>query len=269
MSFVSELKRRNVFRSVLTYAVAGWLLAEVMELITGAFEAPPWVLKVFISVVVLGVVPVMIFSWVYEITPEGIKKEAIDLPEHPAGTARKLDIAVLVMLAVAIGLFVQERLSREASVVPPAAEVTETAAAPAMAGLPMVAVLPFMSKSLGGDSEFFASGVHDDLLTQLAKLQSIRVISRTSVLEYRNIARNMREIGEELGADAILEGGVRIAENRIRINAQLIDARTDEHLWAETYDRELSMTNIFDVQSEIARAIAVALNATLTVQDGK
>ncbi len=136
MSFVSELKRRNVFRSVLTYAVAGWLLAEVMELVTGAFQAPPWVLKVFISVVALGVVPVIIFSWVYEITPEGIKREAIDLPKYPAGTARKLDIAVLVMLTVAIGLFVQERLSRDAPV------------APALAGPPMVAVLPFVSTSL-------------------------------------------------------------------------------------------------------------------------
>ncbi len=267
MSFFSELKRRNVFRSVLTYAVAGWLLVEVMELITGTFEAPPWLLKVFISVVVLGVVPVMIFSWVYEITPEGIKKEASDHPEHPAASARKLDIAVLVMLTVAIGLFVQDRLSREAAVAPPPAEVRETASAPAMGGLPMVAVLPFAATSLGGDSEFFASGMHDDLLTQLSQLQSIRVISRTSVLEYRDTVRNIREIGKALGADAILEGGVQSAGDRIRINAQLIDARTDEHLWARTYDRELSPANIFDVQTEIARAITSALQATLTVQD--
>jgi TolB-like protein len=134
-------------------------------------------------------------------------------------------------------------------------------------GPPMVAVLPFVSASLEGESEFFATGVHDDLLTQMAQLQSMRVISRTSVLEYKDTTRNIREIGEALGADAILEGRVQSAGDRIRINAQLIDARTDEHLWAQTYDRELSATNIFDVQAEIARAIASAMHATLTVQD--
>jgi TolB-like protein/Tfp pilus assembly protein PilF len=149
---------------------------------------------------------------------------------------------------------------------PPSSAPSEQSVA-ALEGPPMVAVLPFESKSLGGDSEFFASGVHDDLLTQLAQLQSIRVISRTSVLEYRNTVRNIREIGKELGADAILEGGVQSAGDRIRINAQLIDARTDEHLWAETYDREMSPANIFEVQTEIARAITSALQATLTEQD--
>jgi TolB-like protein len=128
-------------------------------------------------------------------------------------------------------------------------------------------VLPFVSTSLDGDSEFFATGVHDDLLTQLAQLQSLRVISRTSVLEYKDTDRNIREIGAVLGADAILEGGVQTAGNRIRINAQLIDSRTDEHLWAETYDRELLPANIFDIQSEIARAIADALQATLSDRD--
>jgi len=140
---------------------------------------------------------------------------------------------------------------------------------PASADPPMVAVLPFASASQEGDSEFFANGVHNDLLTQLTKLQSIRVISGTSVMEYRNIGHNLRKIGEELGADAVLEGSVQIAANRIRINAQLINARTDEHLWAETYDRDLSLANIFDVQSEIAHAIAESLNATLTVQDSQ
>jgi len=267
MSFFSNLRRRNVFRSALTYAVAAWLLMEVMELITGTFEAPPWVLKVFVSALVLGVVPVMIFSWLYEITPEGIKRESTDRPEHPAGTARKLDIAVLVMLTVAIGLFVQDRISRQTPVSAPTAEVLSTTAAPVKEGPPMVAVLPFTSSSMEGDSNFFAIGVHDDLLTQLAKLESMRVISRTSVLEYTDVKRNLREIGAALGADAILEGGVQTAGGRIRINAQLIDARTDEHLWAETYDRSLSPANIFDVQQEIARAIASALKATLTDQD--
>ena len=131
----------------------------------------------------------------------------------------------------------------------------------------MVAVLPFVSKSLEEEGDFFAVGVHDDLLTQLAQLSSIRVISRTSVLEYKDVERNIREIGAELGADAILEGGVQMAGDRIRINAQLIDARTDEHLWAHTYDRVLSAAGIFDVQAEIARAISIAMNAALSDEE--
>jgi len=263
MSFIKELMRRNVFRVVLTYAVAGWLLVQGMDVLTETFEAPPWVMKVFIGALLLGILPVAIFSWVYEVTPEGIKKEATDQPVHAPGSGRKLDIAVMVMLAVAIGLVVQQKFSRDDPAVSPHAEEKVTA----HEGPPMVAVLPFVSTSLGGDSELFASGVHDDLLTQLAQLQSIRVISRTSVLEYRNTVRNLREIGKVLGADAILEGGVQSVGGQIRINAQLIDARTDEHLWAQTYDRELSPANIFDVQTEIARAITSALQATLTVQD--
>jgi TolB-like protein len=146
----------------------------------------------------------------------------------------------------------------------PAAPVAEYSAVP-----PMIAVLPFSSASQTGDSEFFANGVHDDLLTQLSKLQSMRVISSTSMQEYRDVAHNMRKIGEELGADVILEGSVQIAAGRIRINAQLIDARTDAHLWAESYDRELTAANIFEVQSEIAQAIANELSTALTPQDSK
>jgi len=263
MSFFEELKRRNVPRVVLTYAVAGWLLVEVMDLLTDAFEAPSWVMKVFIGAVALGVFPAAIFSWIYEITPDGIKKEATDNPAHETGAGRKLNIAIIVMLAIAIGFFVEQRINRiDQGESQPVAEQTSESKGP-----PMLAVLPFVSASLSGDSEFFAVGVHDDLLTQLAQLHSIRVISRTSVLEYRDTVRNIREIGKALGADAILEGGVQSAGDRIRINAQLIDAKTDEHLWAETYDRELSPSSIFDVQAEIARAITSALHATLTEQD--
>jgi TolB-like protein/DNA-binding winged helix-turn-helix (wHTH) protein len=146
---------------------------------------------------------------------------------------------------------------------------TPVAREPQAQGPPMIAVLPFAFASQTGDSEFFANGVHDDLLTQLSKLQSMRVISSTSVKEYRNVARNMRKIGEELGADVILEGSVQIAADRIRINAQLIDAPTDEHLWAESYDRELTAANIFELQSEIAQAITHELNTTLTTQDSR
>jgi TolB-like protein/DNA-binding winged helix-turn-helix (wHTH) protein len=159
---------------------------------------------------------------------------------------------------LALAAFVALRMSGEGE--PPARDMTA-------AGTPMVAVLPFISAELAGDSEFFARGVHDDLLTQLAQLESIRVISRTSVSEYRGAERNIREIGRELGADAILEGGVQRIGDQIRINAQLIDTRSDVHLWAQQYDRELTTANIFSIQAEIARSIAAAMNRTLSPQD--
>lgn len=134
-------------------------------------------------------------------------------------------------------------------------------------GTPMVAVLPFVSEGFSGDSEFFANGMHDDLLTRLAQLESMRVISRTSVSEYRGSEMNIREIGRQLGADAILEGGVQRVGDQIRVNVQLIDAGSDVHLWAGQYDRELTPANIFDIQAEIARAIAAAMHSTLTLQD--
>lgn len=136
-------------------------------------------------------------------------------------------------------------------------------------GVPMVAVLPFASAGFDDDGEFFANGIHDDLLTQLAQFQSMRVISRTSVTEYRDTDRNIKEIGRELGADAILEGSVQRVGDEIRINVQLIDARTDAHLWAQNYDRALSPSSIFDVQAEIARAISAAMQATLTRMDAE
>jgi TolB-like protein/DNA-binding winged helix-turn-helix (wHTH) protein len=132
---------------------------------------------------------------------------------------------------------------------------------------PMLAILPFLTNDESGESRFFANGMHDDLLTQLAQLHSLRVISRTSVGEYRGREMNIRQIGRQLGADAILEGGVQRIGDYIRINMQLIDAETDTHLWAEQYDRELTPANIFEVQSEIARSVAEAMHSTLTPED--
>ena len=164
--------------------------------------------------------------------------------------------ALAVVLALV--LFSSFRIGGDSATPAPGAERVET---------PMVAVLPFISDGLAGESAFFANGVHDDLLTQLAQLQSLRVISRTSVSEYRDSEMNIREIGRQLGADAILEGGVQQIGDQIRINVQLIDSVSDVHLWAEQYDRELTPANIFDIQSEIARSIASAMHFTLTPQD--
>jgi len=179
-------------------------------------------------------------------------------PERKPRPQRKYLLLAGLIGVAALALFLILQKSVKPGEAPPAAPRQDS---------PMVAVLPFATAGMAGESEFFANGVHDDLITRLAQLQSLRVISRTSVLGYRDSQLNVREIGRELGADAILEGSVQRIGDRIRINAQLIDARSDEHLWAEQYDRELSTANIFDVQTEIARAVAFALQTALTKRD--
>ncbi|WP_187276401.1 winged helix-turn-helix domain-containing protein [Parahaliea maris] len=166
-------------------------------------------------------------------------------------------VALAVLAALALPVLFERMGSGPALPSPPARSP----------GPPMVAVLPFTASGEEGDSTFFADGIYEDLLTQLSKLQAVRVISSTSTREYRNVARNIRRIGEELGADVIIEGSVQIAGARIRINAQVIDAHTDEHLWAQGYDRDLTLANVFDIQSEIASAIASEMKASLTRQD--
>lgn len=253
VGLIKELRRRRVFRTAALYIVGAWLVMQVADVVFPALDIPERSIRYVLYAAVLGFPAALIFGWFFDIGADGIRRTPPagpgDSESLALGRNDYLILAALTVVAVAIVL----NATRNVVDLP--------------IGPPMVAVLPFAAASLGGESDFFATGVHDDLLTQLSKLQSIRVISRTSVMEYKGVERNMRQIGEELGANAILEGGVQIAGELIRINAQLIDARTDEHLWAETYDRELTATNIFEVQSEIARAITSALHATITEQD--
>jgi TolB-like protein/Flp pilus assembly protein TadD len=289
MSFFAELKRRNVIRVGLAYVVAAWVLVQVMEIAVDAFEAPAWVLKLIVTMLVVGLLPALVFSWVYELTPDGLKRESEVRAEESAvaHTAKKLNLAVIVLLLVAMGMFIADRFMASrteplaGALQPPAAAVpasgepaTLTAPPDAVAEslpedtVPVVAVLPFAARSMGGEEgRFLADGIHDDLLTQLAKLEIFRVVSRTSVMEYLGTTKNMRQIGEELGAGHILEGGLQQAGGRVRINAQLINAVTDEHLWAETFERELTPDAIFEIQAEIAMAIATALKATLSEEE--
>ena len=226
---------------------------QVADVVFPALDIPERAIRYVLIAAVLGFPAALVFGWFFDISADGIRRTAPAGPDDDEfRSLQRSDYLILAALAAVAAIIIYNAANKVVDIPD---------------GPPMVAVLPFVAASLAGDSDFFAVGVHDDLLTQLSKLQSIRVISRTSVLEYKDVERNIREIGAELGADAIMEGGVQIAGERIRINAQLIDARTDEHLWAETYDRELTASNIFDVQSEIARAITSALHATLTEQD--
>lgn len=259
---IREMRRRHVFRTAALYIVGAWLAMQVADVVFPALDIPERAMRYVLAGALLGFPIAVVLGWFYEIGAHGIRRTRPAGPgeQDAAQALRRADYLILVALAGVAATILYGTVS---SVVETPGQVYRERTE----GPPMVAVLPFVSKSLEGEGEFFANGVHDDLLTQLAQLQSIRVISRTSVLEYRNIEKNIRDIGVELGADAILEGGVQMAGDRIRINAQLIDARTDEHLWAHTYDRLLSPADIFDVQAEIARAISNAMNVALSEVD--
>jgi TolB-like protein len=263
--FIRELRRRRVFRTAALYIVGAWLVMQVADVTFPALDIPERAVRYVLFAALAGFPAALVFGWFFDIGPTGIRRT----PANELGDAaeseplRRSDYLILVALAAMV-IFILYRAVGGVVETPIEAAAEQSAYRD---GPPMVAVLPFTSASLGEANEFFASGVHDDLLTQLSQLEAIRVISRTSVLEYKDTVRNIREIGAALGADAILEGGVQSAGNRIRINAQLINAGTDEHIWAQTYDRELNPTNIFEVQSEIARAITVALHTTLSPQD--
>jgi TolB-like protein len=272
MTLFAELKRRNVIRVAAAYVAVGWLLIQVAETLFPVFGLSDAAIRTVVILLALGLVPVAILAWAFELTPDGLVREAdVDhASEASRANAQRLDRIVIVALALAVSYFAFDKFmldpARDAQLAEAAREEgrAEAVQQKRESGPPVIAVLPFAAITATEDSEFFAAGVHDDLLTKLAQLPSMLVISRTSVQEYKGVQRNIREIGEALGADVILEGGVQSAGERIRINAQLIDADTDEHLWAETYDRELTASNIFDVQDDIAHAIAEALQSTFT-----
>lgn len=261
----------------IAYLVAAWLLAQVADLVLDVIGAPNIVLRSLVAILALGLIPTVIFAWVYEMTPEGVKKASeIDQDRSiTRQTGRKLEIATIVLLLAAIAVVAVDRYLpvRHASQPAPAAtrSVPGEPARPAGASAPKpataIAVLPFANRSNQQDDLYFTDGIHDDLLTQLAKVRDLTVISRTSVMEYRDTRKNLREIGDELNVGTILEGGVQKVGDRVRINAQLIDVATDRHLWAETFDRDLTAENVFELQSEIARRIVDAVAVELSPEE--
>ena len=272
MSFFTELKRRNVFRVAIAYVATAWLLAQVADLVFDNFGTPEWVGKTVLFLLALGLPVAILLAWAYELTPEGIKREGdVDRSESitPA-TGRKLNLVIIAVLVAAVGLLLFDKFMLRQSAAPqavPTETVSDAPAAPAAVGKPVIAVLPFESRSADESDAYFVDGMHDDLLTQLARVGSWKVISRTSVERFRDTRESMRRIGEHLGASSIIEGAVQRAGDRVRINVQLIDAATDQHLWAESYDRRLTAGNIFEIQTEIARSVATKLQAALSPKD--
>ena len=279
MSLYHELKRRNVFRVGIAYLALAWLLTEVSGTLFPAFGIPDWGVRFVVIVFALGFVPAVIISWVYELTPEGIKREKDVVRDASIThqTAKRLDVFTIGLIVVALAFILADwfwmspRLAEQSAA--PAAAVIDTIQTqgpePAEPQYPpnSIAVLPFANRSANPDDAYFVDGIHDDLLTHISKIGAIKTISRTSVMQYRGSSKSIPEIAAELDVATILEGGVQRAGDQVRINVQLIDARNDEHLWAEIYDRQLLAANIFAIQSEIAEAIAEALRMTLSPRE--
>ena len=256
MSLFAELQRRNVIRVAITYIVAAWVLLQVMELASDAFGAPEWVLKMFIVALALGFVPTVIFSWVFELTPEGLKRESKVTPEESvtAHTAKRLNIAVIVLLGAVLVLYIVDRARTPATGTVPAAQVSPVGDATA---IDSIAVLPFDDFSPNRDQLHLAEGLADTLLHMLAQVQGLRVSARTSSFSFRGTGADIAEIGRELGVGAVLEGSVQRSGDTLRIIAQLIRVSDQSHLWSKTFDRPTG--DIFAVQDEIANAVVAAL----------
>jgi TolB-like protein/Tfp pilus assembly protein PilF len=262
LKLFEELRRRNVFRVAIGYIIASWLVLQVTDVVMGILELPSWIGRFVFFALLLGFPLALAFSWAFQLTPEGLKRDSEVAQSEVAtvATGRKLDLAIIVLLVISLAYFVLDKF-----VFTPTAQTAATSSPPGFEK--SIAVLPFIASG-EEEGDLFATGIHDDLLTQLARIGDLHVISRTSVMEYAGTTKNLTQIGKELGVLHILEGGVQKIGDQVRINAQLIDARTDRHLWAETFDRELTVDNIFKVQSEIVHRITDSLQATLLAQTG-
>src|SRR5438067_3715994 len=253
-TFFGELKRRNVYKVAFAYIVAGWALAQGIAQVFPVFGVPNGIVRLIVVLIVIGFPIALIFAWAFEITPEGLKRaeEADAMPSSARPTNRTWMYIVVVGAAISLALFFLGRYTAG----------TKT---PSSGGKKSIAVLPFASLSGDKNDAYFADGVQDQILTNLAKLSDLKVISHTSVRQYKTGAeRNIREIGRQLVVAYIMEGSVQRARDRLRINAQLIDARTDTHIWAETYDR--TAADLFAIQSELAQSIVTQLKAKLSPQ---
>jgi len=259
MSLFEELKRRNVFRVALAYLIAAWLILQVSEIVLETIEAPTWVLKVFLLILALGLPIALMFSWAYELTSEGVKREEdVDRSGSTTqGTGKKLD-QITIAMVIALVIFVVVDRNLETSPTQSASEAGNDAELIAERS---IAVLAFDDLSPAGDQEYFADGLSEELLNVLAQTRDLEVAGRTSSFAFKGQNRDLREIGEILNVAYILEGSVRKAGNKIRVTAQLINAQTGYHLYSDTYDGNL--TDVFAVQDEIAAAIVGALRTEL------
>ena len=253
-SFFSELKRRNVYKVAVAYAVVGWLIAQIATQIFPFLEIPNWIVRLVIVLIAIGFPIALIIAWAFELTPGGIKRtEDVDLAASARQPRKHAWIVVVIVgAAFSIGLFFIGRYTGR-----------NTASAIRIE-LPVksIAVLPFENLSDDKGAAYFADGIQDEILTKLASIADLKVISRTSTAKYKSKPEDLKTVSQQLGVANVLEGSVQKAGGKVRVNVQLIDARADSHLWAKTYDRDLA--DVFAIQSEVAQEIADSLQAKLS-----
>lgn len=260
-SFFSELKRRNVYKVAVAYAIVGWLLVQIATQVFPFLEIPNWVVRMVIGVVAIGFPVALIIAWAFELTPEGIKRTE-DVDPGQASKNRTWIYVAVIGAAFSIGLFFVGRYTGQNSGTPRGDGSSARSEADTTLPAKSIAVLPFDNLSRDPDNAFFAEGVQDEILTRLAKVADLKVIARTSTQKFKSAPENLADIAKQLGVLHILEGSVQKAGDQVRVNVQLINALTNTHLWAEIYDRKL--TDIFSVESDIAKTIADTLQAKLT-----
>src|SRR5437868_7425308 len=238
-NFFAELKRRNVYKVAVAYIVAGWALSQGIAQVLPVFDIPNLVIRLIVLLIIVGLPVALILAWTFELTPQGIRRtETADAMPETARQKKHTWIYVVVIAGLfSIGLFFLGRYS--------AKNATPRQSETATVSQKSIAVLPFDNLSRDPDNAYFAEGVQDEILTDLAKVADLKVISRTSVMQYKDAAaRNLREIAQQLGVAHVLEGSVQRAATRVRLRAQLIDARTDTQAWAEHYDRDLADVSV-------------------------
>ena len=262
MKLIEEIKRRNVFHVGATYVLLAWIAIQVTDTVAPALNLPPWTLALVTWIAVIAFPFVIFFSWAYELTPEGIKRDRDIKPGESITDvmSRRLNIALIALLVIAIGFLI---LSVTGDRSPEEPVTTRSSADPGSPGQAQpaqdsIVVLPLLNMSAISENAFFAAGVHEEILTNLSRIDALQVVSRTTALRYIDSGLSLREIGKELGVRYIVEGSVRRINNHVRITVQLIDATNDVHLWANNYDREL--VDVFSTQSEVAQTITNSLH---------
>lgn len=275
-NFFAELKRRNVYKVAITYAVVAWLLIQAASILLPTFEAPSWVMKALLAFLAFGFVMSVLISWAFEATPEGLKRTE-DVPPDvaaklPTWSRRKFVSFVISIAVIAAALLGYRLWQRQSGAIQNAGSTPQQSAGAARteaATVPTksIAVLPFENLSDDKNAAYFADGIQDEILTKLASVADLKVISRTSTAKYKSKPEDLKTVSQQLGVATVLEGSVQKAADKVRVNVQLIDARADSHLWARTYDRDLK--DVFAIQSEVAQEIADALQAKLSPAETK
>ena len=261
-NFFKELKRRNVVRVAIAYAVVAWAIMQFVDIIEDPLSLPDWFQKVTIVFLAIGLPIALLLSWAYEVTPQGVKKtEEVDKSKSIThGTGKRINKLIIGALGLAVVFLLVDKFYLTSPSVPVESDNGQTTTEAGTS----IAVLPFVNLSSDPEQEYFSDGISEEILNVLVRIEGLSVASRTSAFAYKGQDLNIGEIAAELNVDHVLEGSVRRSGDTIRITAQLIDAKTDRHLWSETYDREL--TDIFEIQDEISNAIVVALKDTLGIE---